>query len=221
MLADFFAVIPQTPSMVVITYRPEYEGALTRIHGAQTIALAPLSDSESSALVARLLGPDSSVGGVGEAIVARAAGNPFFAQEMIRDLAERGVSREQAAAMSATTDVAEVSVPATLQAAIAARIDRLGIGAKRTINAAAVIGLRFTAYAAGELGVDPVLDELVEAELIDQVRFTPHAEYAFRHPLIRTVAYESQLKSIAPNCTGGWPPRSKAVSWNRLTRTPR
>ena len=53
MLADFFAVIPQTPSMVVITYRPEYEGALTRLHGAQTIALAPLSDSDSSALVAK------------------------------------------------------------------------------------------------------------------------------------------------------------------------
>ena len=63
MLADFFAVIPQTPSMVVITYRPEYEGTLTRIHGAQTIALAPLSDSDSSALVATTLGPDSSVSG--------------------------------------------------------------------------------------------------------------------------------------------------------------
>ena len=45
------------------------------------------------------------------------------------------------------------------------------------------------------LGVEPVLDELVNVELVDQVRFTPSAEYAFRHPLIRTVAYESQLKS--------------------------
>ena len=45
------------------------------------------------------------------------------------------------------------------------------------------------------LGIDPALDELVKAELIDQVRFTPRAEYAFRHPLIRAVAYESQLKS--------------------------
>jgi predicted ATPase len=91
--------------------------------------------------------------------------------------------------------VAEVTVPATLQAAIAARIDRVNIGAKKTINAAAVIGLRFTASLLTVLGVDPVLDELVKAELIDQVRFTPRAEYAFRHPLIRAVAYESQLKS--------------------------
>ena len=46
MLADFLTVIPQTPSMVLITYRPEYRGALTRVPGAQTIALAPLSDSD-------------------------------------------------------------------------------------------------------------------------------------------------------------------------------
>jgi class 3 adenylate cyclase len=195
MLADFFTVIPQTPSMVVITYRPEYEGTLTRIHGAQTIALAPLSDSESSALVATVLGPDSSVGELGDAIVARAAGNPFFAQEMIRDLAERGVLQGTSGSYVCHTDVAEVSVPATLHAAIGARIDRLGIGAKKTINAAAVIGLRFTASLLTVLGVDPVLDELVKADLIDQVRFTPRAEYAFRHPLIRAVAYESQLKS--------------------------
>ena len=58
MLADFFTVIPQTPSLVLVTYRPEYEGALTRVHGAQTIALAPLSDSETAALVSELLGPD-------------------------------------------------------------------------------------------------------------------------------------------------------------------
>ena len=62
MLADFFTVIPQTPSLVLVTYRPEYEGALTRVHGAQTIALAPLSDSETAALVSELLGPDPSVG---------------------------------------------------------------------------------------------------------------------------------------------------------------
>ena len=195
MLADFFTVIPQTPSMVVITYRPEYEGTLTRIHGAQTIALAPLSDPESSALVAKLLGPDSSVGEVGEAIVARAAGNPFFAQEMIRDLAERGVLQGTIGSYVCHTDVAEVSVPATLHAAIGARIDRLGTGAKKTINAAAVIGLRFTAALLTGLEVDSVLDELTKAELIDQVRFTPRAEYAFRHPLVRAVAYESQLKS--------------------------
>ena len=93
MLADFLTVIPQTPSLVLVTYRPEYEGALTRVHGAQTIALAPLSDSETAALVSELLGPDPSVGGLATTITERAAGNPFFAEEIVRELAERGVLR--------------------------------------------------------------------------------------------------------------------------------
>ncbi len=86
-------------------------------------------------------------------------------------------------------------MPATVQAAIEARIDRLATPAKRTLNAASVIGARFGPQLLAALGIDPALDELLGAELIDQVRFTPSAEYAFRHPLIRAVAYESQLKS--------------------------
>ena len=86
-------------------------------------------------------------------------------------------------------------MPATLQATIAARIDRLDPKAKRTLSAAAVIGSRFGLDLLTALGVEPVVDELVKAELIDQVRFTRQPEYVFHHPLIRTVAYESQLKS--------------------------
>ena len=66
MLADFLTVVPQTLSMVLITYRPEYEGVLTRVHGAQTIALAPLGDSDTAALLGELLGPDPSVGELGD-----------------------------------------------------------------------------------------------------------------------------------------------------------
>src|SRR5262249_47572918 len=87
------------------------------------------------------------------------------------------------------------TVPATVQAAIAARIDRLDTPARRTVTAASVIGARFGAELLSTLGIDAVFDELLRAELIDQVRLTPSPEYAFRHPLIRAVAYESQLKS--------------------------
>ncbi len=104
----FLAVIPQTPSLVLITYRPEYRGALSRVPGAQTIALAPLSDSETAALVAELLGPDPSVGGLATMIAERAAGNPFFAEEIVRELAERGVLRGERGAYVSPADVAEV-----------------------------------------------------------------------------------------------------------------
>ena len=86
-------------------------------------------------------------------------------------------------------------MPATLQATIAARIDRLDPKAKRTLTAAAVIGTRFGLDLLTVLGVEPVIADLVAAELIDQVRFSRQPEYVFHHPLIRAVAYEAQLKS--------------------------
>ena len=195
MLADFFTVIPQTPSLVLATYRPEYEGALARVHGAQTIALAPLSDPETALLVSGLLGPDHSVGALGQTISERAAGNPFFAEEIVRELSERGVLRGEPGAYVSAAEVSEVNVPATLQATIAARIDRLAPAAKRTLSAAAIIGSRFEPGLLETLGIEPIVEDLVVAELVDQVRFTRGPEYVFHHPLIRTVAYEAQLKS--------------------------
>jgi adenylate cyclase len=195
MLADFLAVIPQTPSLVLITYRPEYRGALSRVPGVQSIALRPLNDAHTAALTEELIGADPSLGQLPEQIAARAAGNPFFVEEMVRDLAERGVLHGQRGAYELHVYGADVEVPASLQTTIAARIDRLDPAAKTTLNAAAVIGSRFDADLLGVLVDNPQVAPLAEAELIDQVRFTPRAEYAFRHPLIRTVAYESQLKS--------------------------
>ena len=195
MLVDFLTVIPQTPSLVLVSYRPEYEGALARVPGAQTIALAPLSDSETAVLVVDLLGTDPSVGGLADTIAERAAGNPFFAEEIVRELAERGVLEGKSGAYLSTAEGAEVNVPATLQATIAARIDRLDPKAKRTLSASAVIGSRFRLDLLTELGVEPVVDDLVAADLIDEVRLTRQPEYVFHHPLIRAVAYEAQLKS--------------------------
>ncbi len=195
MLAEFFTVIPQTPSLVLVTYRPEYAGALSRVAGAQTVALAPLSDSETAALVAELLGSDPSLDELVTMVAAKAAGNPFFSEEIVRELAERGVLRGQPGAYVGVAETAEVTVPATLQATIAARIDRLDPKAKRTLRAAAVVGSRFKLDLLTVLGVEPVVADLLAAQLIDQVRFTRQPEYVFHHPLIRTVAYEAQLKS--------------------------
>src|SRR4029077_703436 len=155
---------------------------------------APLSEAEIAALVFELLGPDPSVGALGQTIADRAAGNPFFAEEMVRELAERGVLRGERGAYISTAEAAEVNVPATLHATIAARIDRLDPKAKRTLSAAAGIGSRFGLDLLTALGVEPVVGDQVAAQLIDQVGFTRQPEYVFHHPLIRTVAYESQLK---------------------------
>jgi class 3 adenylate cyclase len=195
MLIDFLTVIPQTASLVLITYRPEYCGSLSRVSGAQSIALAPLSNTETTALVTSLLGPDPLTTGIAALVAERAAGNPFFAEEMMRDLFERGVLRGIGGSYVSTADVTEVSMPATVQATIAARIDRLNPGAKRTLCAAAVIGSRFSRNLLETLSIEPLLGDLVGGQFIDQVTFTADPAYVFHHPLIRTVAYESQLKS--------------------------
>ena len=196
MLADFISVVPHTSLMALITYRPEYQGALMRAAGgAETVALGPLADSDTAELLGELVGRDASVVGLAANIVSRVDGNPFFAEEIVRDLAERGVLSGCRGAYACLTDVTGIGVPATLQATIGARIDRLDRGAKRALSAAAVIGSRFDADLLRSLGVEPLLDELVRAQLIDLMDYSPHAAYAFHHPLIRTVAYESQLKS--------------------------
>jgi adenylate cyclase len=195
LMADVLAVIGQTPTLTVITYRPEYEGALSRVHAAQTIAIAPLTDSETTELTRELLGADPSVDELAATVVSRVRGNPFFAEEMVRELAQRGVLDGERGDYVCQMDGGDVTVPGTVQATIGARIDRLDPLAKRTLTAAAAIGLRFGTDLLTQLGVEPAIDELVQAELIDQVRFNPTAEYAFHHPLIRAVAYEAQLKS--------------------------
>ena len=195
MLADFLAIIPRTASMVLITSRPEYDGSLLRVPGAQLITLDLLDVSDISVLLNELLGSDPAVRELAAVISEQAAGNPFFAEEMVREMVQRGVLAGERGDYTCRADVGEVSVPATVAAAINARIDRLSLAARRTLNAASVVGVRFGAHLVSALGIDTVFDELLGVELIEQVRFPPNAEYAFRHPLIRAVAYESQLKS--------------------------
>ena len=195
MLAQMISVIPQTPTLVLITSRPEYQGTLSRISGAQTIGLRPLTAEQGSTLAAELLGTDPSLTDVVAQVSARAAGNPFFAEEMVRDLAERGVLEGSRGGYALRGDARNVDVPATLQATIGARIDRLSAAAKHTLGAAAVIGSRFDAQLLEDVVETVDVTPLIAAELVDQVKFGRRDEYAFRHPLIRAVAYEAQLKS--------------------------
>jgi hypothetical protein len=88
--------------------------AATQVAAAQTVALAPRSDRETALLVTQLLGPDPSVGELGHTIAERAAGNPFFAEEIVRELARRGVLRGEPGAHLSMAEVAEVRVPLEL-----------------------------------------------------------------------------------------------------------
>lgn len=130
-----------------------------------------------------------------ERVAERAAGNPFYAEEIIRELAQRGVLSGERGAYVSSVDVADVAVPATVQATIKARIDLLSIGAKRAVTAMSVIGLRFEAQLLPALDLDKTVDELLDSEIIESVRIVSTVEYVFRHPLIWAVAYRSMLRS--------------------------
>jgi adenylate cyclase len=200
MLTELIHAVGQSNSLVLITYRPEYQGALAQLPDATTMPLPPLNTTQTRALTAELLGTHPSVAELTARIADRAAGNPFFATEIVQDLAERGVLRGDRGAFVCRDETADISVPVTLQAAIAARIDRLGAATKRALYAGAVIGTRFRpdllkSVVGKTSGTEEAVAELLRVELVDQVQYSPHAEFAFRHPLIRSVAYESQLKA--------------------------
>ncbi|OBH62808.1 hypothetical protein A5685_22790 [Mycobacterium colombiense] len=195
MLTDFVTAALQMRAIMLITYRPEYQGTLSELDEADAIVLAPLSDSYISELLGELLGVDSSVGRLFTVVADRAAGIPFCVEEIVRDLAERGEIEGEPGDYVCRREIGDVHVPPTLQAAIADRIDRLTPSAKRTLNAAAVIGARFRAELLERLLERTDLTPLIEAGLIDQVTNGADAEYAFHHPLTQQVAYESQLKA--------------------------
>jgi adenylate cyclase len=199
LLAEFAAAIPRMRAMLLVVYRPQYSGALSRIAGAQLITLTPLNDSNSAELIKGLLGEHPSVRGLSTVIADRAAGIPFAAEEIVRDLAERGELEGDPGAYVCVREVRDIHVPASLQAIIGARIDRLSATAKRTVHAAAVIGARFDSELLGSvLDFTPDATDmapLIEAQLVEPVASTRHATYAFSHPLIQQVAYESQLKA--------------------------
>jgi hypothetical protein len=124
----------------------------------------------------------------------------------------------QRAAYVCAGRLAEVSVPATLQAAIAARIDRLHPMAKRTLWAAAVIGSRLSADLLAALRIDPVLDDPLRTELIDQIVFGPHAEQNATDP---ELSGQSPQKGClpCPLCWPGWT-GSKSIRSSALPRRP-
>lgn len=194
-LATFAETLTATQSMFVGSFRPEYRGALREM-SETTIMLAPLNEWTTESLTAELIGRDPTVLGVAERIAQAVAGNPFFVEEIVRDLVGRGLLLGNRGDYRFIGDLDSFAVPATIQSVIASRIDRLTVPDKSILNAAAVIGSSFDLDLLHAVLADTEsgdLRNLVSAELIDQIQFLPKPRFAFRHPLVRAVAYESQL----------------------------
>jgi class 3 adenylate cyclase len=181
--------------LVLATARPEYRAAWA----AQVVrlALGPLAAPDASALLDGWLGSDPGLAPLRAGIEARARGNPLFVEEIILSLVERGALRGQRGAYAPADPGAEIALPETLQAVLAARIDRLAPRDKDVLQAAAVVGRdvpRELLRAVVELpdaDLDAALDELAAAELLGPT--AAPGTSAFRHPLTHEVAYRAQL----------------------------
>ena len=193
-LAYFAEWAAEVPALLVCTARPElYEthpSWAAGIRNATSINLAPLSAAESRELVASLL-KRSEFATHTELILERTGGNPLYAEEFVRLLAER--------ALASGAPQEQLRSPASLQALIAARLDTLGPERKALLQDAAVIGKVFWAGAIAEMSgrsareVELELHDLTRKELVRRARVSSiegEDEYSFWHGLVCDVAYE-------------------------------
>ncbi len=199
MLASLLEAISATHTLVVVNHRPEYTPAWSEAPVYSRLTLAPLEPTHTGELLRDLAGADPSLDGLDEPIHARTQGNPFFVEEIVRELAESEHLQGRPGAYRLVRPIDDARVPVTVQAVLAARIDRLDPDAKQLLQVASVVGKEISAEALGltagleQEQIDRALRELVGAGFLYAVELYPRRVLAFRHPLTREVAYGTQL----------------------------
>jgi|GEM_PF-6046265 len=197
LLDDLVGQAGSLPLLLCCVYRPEFQPEWEGVPGCRTLSVEPLSREHTVALsesIVRLdLPPELE-----HAITARAEGNPFFVEEMLKALINEGVIVKTRAGYELEKDIAEVRLPATMQGVIMARIDRLEAQARETLQVASVIGRRFSetllkAVSPRSQHVGRDLEQLQGLELVYQHSLSPDLEYTFKHFVTREVAYNSIL----------------------------
>jgi class 3 adenylate cyclase len=151
-LAQLVDAVGWTRTLLLLNFRPDYTAEWMRASYYQQLPLAPLTSDATDALLQALVGTDPAAAGVCAVIKERAAGNPFFVEEIVQSLVDQGVlERERPArgagaptgGMRVLRPVTTIDIPATVQSLLAARIDCLPDPAKEVLQAAAVIGKQF------------------------------------------------------------------------------
>ena len=181
------------------TTGPEYQhGWGSKTYYTQ-LRLDPLPPASADEFLQALLGDDPSLAPLKPLLIARTEGNPFFLEESVRTLVETGVLVGEPGAYRLARPLDGLQVPATVQAVLAARIDRLPPEEKRLLQTAAVIGtdvplalLRAIADLPEE-ALHRGLAHLQAAEFLYETRLFPEPEYTFKHALTHEVAYGSLL----------------------------
>jgi adenylate cyclase len=188
-----------TRSLTIVNFRPEYHASWMSKSFYRQIALVPLGPEAIDEMLADLLGSDASLDGLPELVRKRTVGNPFFIEEIVQSLVESGNLEGERGAYKFAGAVEDAAVPASVEAVLSARIDRLAQREKTVLQAAAVIGKEFPEPVLTRVveldssELEDALRELVAGEFVYEQELYPEAVYAFKHPLTQEVAYGSQL----------------------------
>jgi class 3 adenylate cyclase len=191
--------LPAARLLLLVNYRPEYRHAWGGKTYYRQLRIDPLPPERADELLEALLGPDAALAPLKRLLVERTEANPLFLEESVRALVETGALAGERGAYRLTRSVEQLTIPATVQAILAARIDRLAPEAKRLLQAAAVIGtdvplpLLLAIADAPEPAVRAELTRLQAAEFLYEARLFPDLEYTFKHALTHDVAYQGLL----------------------------
>ncbi|HEX2645960.1 MAG TPA: AAA family ATPase, partial [Candidatus Dormibacteraeota bacterium] len=193
------------PLLIIATARPDLVESHPGFGGGSenfsTISLRPLSPRQSDELLRGILDVADLPARLGEEILARAEGNPFFLEEIVRRLIEEGALRREGDRWTAAHGTRSTPLPDSLIALLAARIDSVPEREKRVLQEAAVIGKVFWAEPLQRVMADDVNSALLTLERrgLVSARTTSsianHTEYSFKHVLVRDVAYASIPKA--------------------------
>jgi len=192
--------LPTAHLLLLVNYRPEYQHGWGGKTYYTQLRLDPLVPASAEELLQALLGGNPSFEPLKRLLIARTEGNPFFLEESVRTLVETGVLVGETGAHRLVKPLDSLQVPATVQAVLAARIDRLPPEEKRLLQTAAVIGTEVPMpllQAIAELpgvALHRNLAHLQAAEFLYETRLFPDHEYTFKHALTHEVAYGSLLQ---------------------------
>jgi class 3 adenylate cyclase/tetratricopeptide (TPR) repeat protein len=186
--------------LLLVNYRPEYQQRWGGKSYYAQLRLDPLAPESAEALLQSLLGGNATLPPLKRLLLERTGGNPFFLEESVRTLVETHVLIGERGAYGLVKSLRDVGVPATVQAVIAARIDRLPGEDKRLLQEASVIGkdvpyaLLEAVTGMPEAALRAALDRLQAAEFVYETGLFAGLDYTFKHALTHEVAYGSLLQ---------------------------
>jgi class 3 adenylate cyclase/tetratricopeptide (TPR) repeat protein len=192
--------LPASRILLAVNYRPEYRHGWANKTYYRQIRIDPLPPESAEVLLDALLGADPGMQSLKRLLIERTAGSPLFLEESVRTLVETRALVGERGAYRLVQAPDTLQVPATVQAIIAARIDRLDPQEKRLLQAAAVVGthvpfnLLRAVVEIDEEALRRSLAQLQTAEFVYEAQLFPDLEYAFKHALTHEVAYGSVLQ---------------------------